>query len=90
VVVWIIDPNQIITNALNTKGLIPDLQTIRGPSNTSFSDFDFSLKMATNTEPINETSHAEIPLYGYPAGTFGPKDAVDLIEGLNLSWSNNY
>ena len=27
-----------------------------------------------------------IPMHGYPAGTWGPKIADDLIEGKNTSW----
>lgn len=28
----------------------------------------------------------EVPLYGYPAGTWGPQQADGLIEGLGMSW----
>ncbi len=28
----------------------------------------------------------EVPLYGYPAGTWGPQQADDLIEGQDMSW----
>lgn len=30
----------------------------------------------------------DIPLYGYPAGTWGPEQANDLIEGANMEWRN--
>lgn len=30
--------------------------------------------------------HPDTPLYGYPAGTWGPDVADDLIEGENLTW----
>ncbi|MEI7980003.1 MAG: glucose-6-phosphate dehydrogenase [Bacteroidota bacterium] len=32
-----------------------------------------------------KTEH-EIPLYGYPAGTWGPERADDLIEGKEITW----
>ncbi|MCX6286617.1 MAG: glucose-6-phosphate dehydrogenase [Bacteroidetes bacterium] len=28
----------------------------------------------------------EVPLYGYPAGTWGPEQADDLIEGKEMTW----
>lgn len=28
----------------------------------------------------------DIPIYGYPAGTWGPEHADDLIEGENMAW----
>ncbi len=28
----------------------------------------------------------DVPLYGYPAGTWGPEHADDLIEGKNMTW----
>ncbi len=31
-------------------------------------------------------NHPESPLHGYPAGTWGPKIADELIEGENLTW----
>jgi glucose-6-phosphate 1-dehydrogenase len=31
-------------------------------------------------------SHPEIPLYGYPAGTWGPQQADNLIDGPNMTW----
>ena len=31
-------------------------------------------------------SNTNNPLYGYPAGTWGPKEADDLIEGKDLAW----
>jgi glucose-6-phosphate 1-dehydrogenase len=34
---------------------------------------------AWNTDPL-------IPLYGYPAGTWGPEPTDDLIEGINMTW----
>ena len=38
--------------------------------------------------PIIEAwkNNKSIPLYGYPAGTWGPEKADDLIEVLNLTW----
>ena len=27
-----------------------------------------------------------IHLYGYPAGTWGPREADTLIEGMNMAW----
>ena len=30
--------------------------------------------------------HPESMLHGYPAGTWGPKVADDLIEGVNRTW----
>ena len=36
---------------------------------------------------INEwNNNKEIPLYGYPAGTWGPEKADDLIEELHMTW----
>ena len=32
-----------------------------------------------------KTGH-EVPLYGYPAGTWGPQQADDLIQGKDMSW----
>ena len=32
-----------------------------------------------------ENEH-EVPLYGYPAGTWGPHEADDLIEGKDMTW----
>ena len=31
-------------------------------------------------------SENEVPLYGYPAGTWGPQQADDLIEGHGITW----
>jgi len=31
-------------------------------------------------------NNSDIQLYGYPAGTWGPKHSDDLIEGKNLTW----
>ena len=31
-------------------------------------------------------NNPDIPVYGYPAGSWGPKEADDLIEGLEISW----
>ena len=28
----------------------------------------------------------DIPLHGYPAGTWGPENADDLIEDKNMTW----
>ena len=28
----------------------------------------------------------EIPIYGYPAGTWGPKQADNLIDGTDITW----
>lgn len=28
----------------------------------------------------------DIPLYGYPAGTWGPENADDLIENKKMTW----
>jgi glucose-6-phosphate 1-dehydrogenase len=30
--------------------------------------------------------HPDIPIYGYPANTWGPKQAEDIIEGSNITW----
>lgn len=32
--------------------------------------------------------HADAPLYGYPAGTWGPKEADVLIERIGAEWTN--
>ena len=39
-------------------------------------------------DPILEMwkSDPDIPIYGYPAGTWGPEHADDLIEGQNMIW----
>lgn len=39
-------------------------------------------------EPIQKTwaNNPEIKIYGYPAGTWGPEHANDLIEGEGLTW----
>lgn len=29
-----------------------------------------------------------IPVYGYPAGTWGPEKAINMIDGENMSWRN--
>jgi glucose-6-phosphate 1-dehydrogenase len=29
-----------------------------------------------------------IPVYGYPSGTWGPQEAIDMIEGENMHWRN--
>ena len=38
--------------------------------------------------PILETwrDDSSVPIYGYPAGTWGPEHADDLIEGKNMAW----
>ena len=28
----------------------------------------------------------DVPIYGYPAGTWGPENADELIEGENMAW----
>ncbi len=33
-------------------------------------------------------NHPDIPVYGYPVGTWGPEQANDLIEGTNMEWRN--
>jgi glucose-6-phosphate 1-dehydrogenase len=30
----------------------------------------------------------KIPIYGYPAGTWGPKHINELIDGKNMAWRN--
>lgn len=39
-------------------------------------------------EPVLKawTVNGEIPLYGYPAGTWGPRESNNLIEGCGLEW----
>jgi glucose-6-phosphate 1-dehydrogenase len=39
-------------------------------------------------DPVLEAwkSNADIPLYGYPAGTWGPERADELIEGIEMTW----
>ncbi len=39
-------------------------------------------------DPVLEywSEHPDNQLHGYPAGTWGPNDADDLIEGKNLTW----
>jgi glucose-6-phosphate 1-dehydrogenase len=39
-------------------------------------------------QPVLEgwNSNDKFPLFGYPAGTWGPKEADDLIEELGLTW----
>jgi len=39
-------------------------------------------------DPIFDTwkNDASIPVYGYPAGTWGPENADELIEGENMVW----
>lgn len=39
-------------------------------------------------DPIQQawSSSPAIPVYGYPAGTWGPANANDLIEGCGLTW----
>lgn len=39
--------------------------------------------------PIIESweNDKDVPLFGYPAGTWGPEFADDLIDGSNLTWS---
>jgi len=39
-------------------------------------------------EPIQNAwkNKPEIKMYGYPAGTWGPENADDLIEGKNMKW----
>ncbi len=39
-------------------------------------------------EPVQKawTNNQEIKVYGYPAGTWGPANANDLIEGCGLTW----
>jgi glucose-6-phosphate 1-dehydrogenase len=39
-------------------------------------------------DPVIKTwkENPEIPLYGYPAGTWGPVEAENLIEGEGMSW----
>jgi glucose-6-phosphate 1-dehydrogenase len=32
--------------------------------------------------------HLETPLYGYPAGTWGPLESNSLIESIEGSWTN--
>ena len=32
--------------------------------------------------------HPDTPLYGYPAGTWGPKEADELIERVGAEWTN--
>ena len=31
-------------------------------------------------------SNPDIKIYGYPAGTWGPEHADDLLEGNNITW----
>jgi glucose-6-phosphate 1-dehydrogenase len=31
-------------------------------------------------------NNPDIPVYGYPAGTWGPQQADDMIDGANLTW----
>jgi glucose-6-phosphate 1-dehydrogenase len=39
-------------------------------------------------EPIQKAwaNNPEIKIFGYPAGTWGPEHADDLIEGKDLGW----
>ena len=39
-------------------------------------------------DPILEAwkNDPDIPIYGYPAGTWGPEHADELIEGDNMVW----
>jgi glucose-6-phosphate 1-dehydrogenase len=43
-------------------------------------------------DPILEAwkNNPHIPLYGYPAGTWGPENADDMIEEKDLTWSYPY
>jgi glucose-6-phosphate 1-dehydrogenase len=39
-------------------------------------------------DPIQKawSANPAIPVYGYPAGTWGPSNANDLIDGCGLTW----
>ncbi|WP_258104558.1 glucose-6-phosphate dehydrogenase [Marinoscillum sp. MHG1-6] len=52
----------------------------RGDSVEAAWDFVDPILKAWKTE--------DIPVYGYPAGTWGPEAAINMIEGENMSWRN--
>ncbi|MEM8527469.1 MAG: glucose-6-phosphate dehydrogenase, partial [Bacteroidota bacterium] len=43
-------------------------------------------------DPIIEAweENEDIPVHGYPAGTWGPEVADEMIEGENETWHNPY
>jgi len=61
--------------------------TIKG-DNTLFARTEEVIATWKFLTPILEAwqNNNEIPLYGYPAGTWGPKEADKLIEDGKVSW----
>ncbi len=51
----------------------------RGDAVEKLWEFIAPIQKAWDDDPL-------IPLYGYPAGTWGPESADDLIEGMNMTW----
>ena len=51
----------------------------RGDSTEAAWEFINPILKAWETDP-------KIPVYGYPAGTWGPEHADDLIKGKNMNW----
>ena len=60
--------------------------TIKGDS-TLFARSEEVLEAWKFLQPVIDSwKEDETPLYGYPAGTWGPEHADDLIEEKNLTW----
>jgi len=60
--------------------------TIKGDS-TLFARSEEVLEAWKFLQPVIDAwTNNETPLYGYPAGTWGPEHADDLIEGNNFTW----
>lgn len=75
--------NQRIPSAY--ERLIHD--TMKGDS-TLFARTEEVLEAWKFLSPIIECwkNEKDVPLYGYPAGSWGPKNADDLIEDKNMTW----
>lgn len=60
--------------------------TIKGDP-TLFARSEEVLEAWKFLQPVIEAwKNDEVPLFGYPAGTWGPEHADDLIEGKHLTW----